>query len=70
MCMKIYSDNVTHLWHCRYGHLSFKGLGTPIKKEMVKGMPSLKDPEETYSYCLMGKQHREAIPKQATWIAK
>ena len=35
-CMKISSNNVTHLWHYRYGHLSFKVLDTLIKKEMVE----------------------------------
>lgn len=47
-CMKISSNNVTHLWHYRYGHLSYKGLDVLIKKETVKGMPSLKDLDETF----------------------
>lgn len=68
--MKIYLNNVTHLWNCIYGHLSCKGLDTLIKKEMVKGMPSLKDLGETCSDCLMGKKHRESIPKQVTHRAK
>lgn len=33
-------------------------------------MPSLKDMEETCSNCLMGKQSREAIPKQPILRAK
>lgn len=62
-CIKIYSENVTHLWHCRYGHLSFKGLDTLIKKDVVKGMPNLKDQKVTCSDFVMVKKHREAIPK-------
>ncbi|KAI5402746.1 hypothetical protein KIW84_050376 [Lathyrus oleraceus] len=46
------------------------GLDTLIKKDMVKGMPSLKDLEETCSDCLMGKKHRESITKQVTRRAK
>lgn len=52
MCVKISLDNVTHLWNSIYGNLSFKGLDTLIKKEMVNGMPSLKNLEETCSDCL------------------
>lgn len=69
-CMEVSTENVTHLWHCKYVHLSFKGLDTLIKKDMANGMPSLKDLEETYSNCLMGKQHRETIPKHVKWRAK
>lgn len=63
MHVKISSNNVTHFWHCSYGHISFKCLYTLIKKEMVKGVPNLKDREETCSDYLIGKQCREAIPK-------
>ncbi|KAI5444871.1 hypothetical protein KIW84_013228 [Lathyrus oleraceus] len=37
------------------------GIDTLIKKDMVKGMPSLKDLAETCSDCLMEKQDRKAI---------
>lgn len=35
-------DQETHLWHCRFGHLSYKGLNTLASKEMVTRLPSLK----------------------------
>ncbi|GAU10241.1 hypothetical protein TSUD_420250, partial [Trifolium subterraneum] len=53
-----------------YGHLSFKGLNTLVKKEMVKGLPPLEDSNENCCDCLTGKQHRDPIPKQAMWRAK
>lgn len=68
--MKVTIDSVTHLWYCRYGYLSFKGLDTLNKKDMAKGVPSLKVLDETCSYCLMVKQQREAMPKYASWRAK
>ena len=70
MSMKISYDNVTHLCHCKYGHLSFKGFDRLIMNEMMKGIPSLKDLKGTCLDCLIGKKHREAIPNQATWRAK
>lgn len=30
--LKVIRENSTHLWHCRYGYLSFKGLNTLAKK--------------------------------------
>ncbi|RVW41754.1 Retrovirus-related Pol polyprotein from transposon TNT 1-94 [Vitis vinifera] len=33
-CFQITLEDNTHLWHCRYGHLSFKGLRTLQYKEM------------------------------------
>ncbi|PNX80846.1 copia-type polyprotein [Trifolium pratense] len=59
----------SQLWHKRYGHLSYKGLSTLVKKEMVKGLPALKEAIDVCSDCLFGKQHREVIPKKVNWRA-
>ena len=64
----ILEDN-THLWHCRYGHLSFKGLRTLQYKQMVRGLPQLKAPSKICTNCMVGKQHRDAIPKRSLWRA-
>lgn len=68
-CLKVSGDTETQLWHNRYGHLSYKGLKTLVKKEMVNGLPDLKEVTDMCFDCMMGKQHREAIPKKANWIA-
>ena len=65
---KILKDN-THLWHCRYGHLSFKGLRTLQYKQMVRGLPQLKAPSKICTDCMVGKQHRDPIPKRSLWRA-
>jgi hypothetical protein len=36
---------------------------------MVKGLPNLKDSEDKCTDCLVGKQHRDSIPRQANWRA-
>ncbi|KAL4378121.1 hypothetical protein GQ457_02G036680 [Hibiscus cannabinus] len=33
-CFNIATEDIGHLWHCRYGHLSFNGLNTLKQKEM------------------------------------
>ncbi|GAU29090.1 hypothetical protein TSUD_58560 [Trifolium subterraneum] len=67
--LSIVQMDKNELWHCRYGHLSFKGLNTLVKKHMVQGLPQLQDMEDTCVSCLTGKQHREAIPKSSNWKA-
>ncbi|PNY01730.1 copia-type polyprotein, partial [Trifolium pratense] len=59
----------SQLWHNRYCHLSIKGLNILVIKDMVKGLPALKELDENCVNCLVGKQHKDAIPKQATWRA-
>jgi transposase InsO family protein len=68
-CLQITKVEETELWHNRYAHLIIKGLKVLNKKQMVKGLPELKEIEGKCSDCLTGKQHRETIPKQANWRA-
>ena len=68
-CFQITLEDNTHLWHCRYGHLSFKGLRTLQYKEMVRGLPQLKASSKVCTNCMVGKQHRDAIPKRSLWRA-
>ncbi|CAJ2647282.1 unnamed protein product [Trifolium pratense] len=64
MCLQTTNEIDSQLWHKRYGHLSYKGLNTLVKKEMVRGLPALKEASDVCSDCLFGKQHREVIPKK------
>ena len=68
-CFQTILEDNTHLWHCRYGHLSFKGLRTLHYKQMVRGLPQLKAPSKICTDCMVGKQHRDAIPKRSLWRA-
>ncbi|MCH93143.1 hypothetical protein A2U01_0014091, partial [Trifolium medium] len=69
-CLQASKKINSQLWHSRYGHLSIKGLNTLVKKEMVKGLPTLEELDENCVYCLTGKQHIDVIPKQAMWRAR
>lgn len=68
-CFNIVTEDVTQLWHCRFGHLSFKGLQTLQQKGMVEGLPLLKPPSKLCKDCLVGKQHRDSFPMRSSWIA-
>ncbi|CAL2262877.1 unnamed protein product [Prunus armeniaca] len=68
-CLQATSEYNTQLWHCWYGHLNFKGLRTLLYKEMVRGLPMFKASSKVCDYCMVGKQHREALPKKSMWRA-
>jgi len=60
------TKDMGQLWHCRYGHLSFKGLKTLQQKKMVNGLPQLKSPLRLCKDCLVGKQQRHLFPRKST----
>ncbi|KAK2442749.1 putative mitochondrial protein [Trifolium repens] len=65
-CFKVTNEDATYLWHCRYGHLSQKGLQILEQKNMVRGLPKLQESSNVCSDCMIGKQHREPFPKVST----
>ena len=68
-CFSTTTEDIAQLWHCRYGHLSFKGLKTLEQKKMVNGLPQLNSPSGLCEDCLVGKQQRDPFPKKSTWRA-
>nr|KYP58223.1 Retrovirus-related Pol polyprotein from transposon TNT 1-94 [Cajanus cajan] len=68
-CFNTVTEDVAQLWHCRFGHLSFKGLQTLQQKGMVEGLPMLKSPSKLCKDCLIGKQHRDSFPMRSSWRA-
>lgn len=69
-CFQMSSEDVSRLWHERYGHLSHRGLKTLMNKSMVRGLPTFDVQNLTCTDCMVGKQSRNAIPKKSTWRAK
>lgn len=68
-CFKATSEDTTDLWHRRFGHLGHKSLRTLQYKKMVKGLPQLNTTSELCTNCMVGKQHRDTIPKKSQWRA-
>ncbi|KAK2981491.1 hypothetical protein RJ640_012248 [Escallonia rubra] len=69
-CLKAYFDNQSWLWHLRLGHFNFGGLKLLSTKNMVKGLPSIDQPDELCEACLIGKQHRHSFLKESISRAK
>lgn len=68
-CLQVTTEDSSQLWHRRYGHLGYNGLNTLESKKMVKGLPPLKRTTKICTDCLVGKQHRDVIPKKSKWRA-
>jgi len=64
--LNVTSDNITSLWHQRFGHLNMKGLMTLVYRKMVYGLPILKNPSQMSSICMAGKQQHHSFPKKST----
>ena len=69
VCFQASSQELYHLWHRRYGHLSHKGLNILQTNNMVRGLPHLLPTTLVCIDCLNEKQHRDPIPKKSAWKA-
>jgi len=58
------------LWYFRFGHLHFSSLRLLQQKQMVRGLPPIKEPVSTCECCILGKKHHEGFPKGFAWKAK
>ncbi|CAL8151030.1 unnamed protein product [Prunus armeniaca] len=59
-------DHSTELWHRRFGHLNMRSLKLLKEQDMVVGLPEIKGIKEVCEGCVLGKQCREAFPREAT----
>jgi hypothetical protein len=64
-CFQVMREDESYLWHYKFGHLSFKGLRTLQYKRMVSGLPLVTVLTKLCTTCLVGKHHRESIPKKS-----
>lgn len=56
-------EDEARLWHLRYGHLNYKSLHMLAAKNMIEGLPIVKEEaEELCEGCAIGKQARSAFP--------
>ena len=69
-CLKACYKDASWLWHLRFGHLNFGGLELLSKKNMVRGLPNINQPEQLCEGCLLGKQFRKSFPKLSDTRAK
>uniref|UniRef100_A0A803P9Z5 GAG-pre-integrase domain-containing protein n=1 Tax=Cannabis sativa TaxID=3483 RepID=A0A803P9Z5_CANSA len=53
------------LWHLRFGHLNFGGLKLLEKKEIVRGLPCINQPDQLCEGCLLGNQSQRSFLKES-----
>ncbi|KAI5353802.1 hypothetical protein L3X38_006696 [Prunus dulcis] len=58
-------DHSTDLWHRRFGHLNMSSLKLLKEQDMVVGLPEIKEVKQVCEGCVVGKQSREAFPREA-----
>lgn len=57
-------SNDCQLCNIRLGHLHFFGLRLLQWKQMVRGLPPIKEPSSTCEYCILGKQHMKVFQRE------
>eukprot|EP00253_Pinus_taeda_P013591 PITA_13591 len=64
-----HNDEVSKLWHERFGHLNYRSLQHLCKENMVTGLPMVSCRDGVCSGCVLGKHHRDSFEKRASWHA-
>ena len=64
-----HSDNLSKLWHDRFGHLNYLSLQQLCKDNMVIGLLMVSCKDGVCSSCVLKKQHQDSFDKRASWHA-
>lgn len=68
-CLMIEEDEMACLWHKRCGHLNNTSIRIMHDKQLVNGLPKMKEASKVCEVCNIGKQHREVMSKKSQWRA-
>lgn len=68
-CLSVEEEEIGSLWHRRFRHLNNKSIHFMQKKELVKGLPNIKNEVKVCTICNVGKQQRGKFPKKSKWRA-
>jgi len=69
-CLKLDVKDEAMKWHFRFGHLHFGGLAELVKKEMVRGLPTVEFEKKFCEECVLGKHPRTSFLRTAEYRAK
>ena len=69
-CLKLDVKDEAMMWHFRFGHLHFGGLAELVKKEMVRGLPTVEFEKKFCEECVLGKHPRTSFSRTAEYRAK
>ncbi|KAA3452985.1 copia-type polyprotein [Gossypium australe] len=68
-CFQTTTEDISHLWHYRFGHLNYKSLRMMQSKRSVRGLPTINIPNKVCTHCFIRKQHKEEMTKKSSWRA-
>jgi GAG-pre-integrase domain len=69
-CLKTRVEDMTWLWHLRFGHLNFGDLRQLSNKKIVKNIPHIDHSDKLCEGCVLGKHPRNYFPKEVNYRAK
>lgn len=58
-CLLSKTEEEACLWHSRLGHVNFRAMQLMSRNNMAHGFPSISQPRELCSRCLLSKQSRK-----------
>jgi hypothetical protein len=64
-----HSDDLSKLWHERFGHLNYRSLQQLCNQQMVTGLPLVSCRDGVCVSCVLDKHHRDNFDKRASWHA-
>lgn len=68
-CLQAKTSDIGSLWHDRLGHINSETIRRMVDKELVEGLPTVKQAKETCVSCLRGKQSRKSFPQATNYRA-
>ncbi|KAJ9557664.1 hypothetical protein OSB04_012278 [Centaurea solstitialis] len=69
VCLLANLDDEAWVWHARLGHVNFRVIEWMVQKDLVRGVPSIKHPEQVCEGCMVAKRTRRSFPKESLWRA-
>jgi hypothetical protein len=64
-----HSNDLSKLWHERFGHLNYRSLQQLCNQQMVTGLPLVSCRDGVCAGCVLDKNHRDSFDKRASWHA-
>jgi hypothetical protein len=62
-------DDLSTLWHERFGHINYHSLQQLCNQYMVTGIPLVSCRDGVCVRCVFGKHHRDSFDKRVSWQA-
>ena len=62
-----HANDLSNLWHERFGHLNYRYLQQLCTQEMVNGLPLVSFEDGVCQGCVLGKHHQDKFEKGKAW---